>query len=205
MSIRSSNIFQFPAGPIRQKRNTVSFLSHKMIREVVALYSAPQFNFSRFQSLLRRPPDALAVVRGSADYPDLGGTVSFYRAAGGAVLVAQLQGLPQSAEACAPDVFGFHIHEGYSCTGNSEDPFADAGMHYNPQGCPHPAHAGDLPPLFGNHGYAFLAFFTDRFSVREVLGRTVIIHAHPDDFTTQPSGNSGAKIACGRISPTGRR
>lgn len=42
-------------------------------------------------------------------------------------------------------------------------------------------------------------FLTDRFKVDDVIGRTVIIHDKPDDFTTQPSGNSGEKIACGII------
>ena len=72
-------------------------------------------------------------------------------------------------------------------------------MHYNPQGCPHPYHAGDLPPLFGNQGYAFSAFVTDRFAVREIVEKTIIIHSKPDDFKTQPSGDSGEKMACGKI------
>lgn len=46
---------------------------------------------------------------------------------------------------------------------------------------------------------AFSAFLTDRFTVKEILNRTVVIHSRPDDFTTQPSGNSGEKIACGVI------
>ena len=72
-------------------------------------------------------------------------------------------------------------------------------MHYNPLGCPHPYHAGDMPPIFGAAGYAFSAFVTDRFTVRDVVGRSVILHGSPDDFTTQPSGNAGEKIACGEI------
>ena len=80
-----------------------------------------------------------------------------------------------------------------------DDPLANAMSHYNPDGCVHPYHAGDLPPLFGNDGLALSLFLTNRFSVDEVIGRTVIIHDHPDDFVTQPSGNSGAKIACGVI------
>ncbi len=50
-----------------------------------------------------------------------------------------------------------------------------------------------------NNGYAFSAFLTDCFSLSEVMGKTVIIHGNPDDFTTQPSGNSGEKLACGVI------
>ena len=57
-----------------------------------------------------------------------------------------------------------------------------------------------MPPLFGADGYAFLAFVSSRFTVNEILGKTVIIHSGVDDFKTQPSGNAGEKIACGVIS-----
>ena len=83
--------------------------------------------------------------------------------------------------------------------GTPVDPFSDALTHYNPDTCAHPQHAGDLPPLFGNNGYAFSMFLTNRFSVSEIIGRTVILHSAPDDFTSQPAGNSGVKIACGVI------
>ena len=79
------------------------------------------------------------------------------------------------------------------------DPFAGAMTHDNPENCAHPAHAGDLPPLFGNNGRAAAAVLTDRFTVREILGKTVIVHANRDDFTTRPSGDAGTKIACGEI------
>lgn len=74
-----------------------------------------------------------------------------------------------------------------------------AGTHYNPKNCPHPEHAGDLPPLLSCNGFAFQIFYTDRFVPEEVLGKTIIVHAASDDFTTQPSGNSGIMIACGEI------
>ena len=75
----------------------------------------------------------------------------------------------------------------------------DALTHYNPRGCPHPAHAGDFPPLLANRSYALQVFLTDRVTLSEIIGRTVIIHAEPDDFTTQPGGSAGKKIACGQI------
>lgn len=152
-----------------------------------------------FAGILRRGPQARAIVKGSDVYPDIYGQVLFYQTRQGVLVVADLMGLPSGIGSCGGRVFGFHIHEGGSCTGNAEDPFADAKTHYNPNGCLHPYHAGDLPPLFGNNGYAFNAVLTDRFTVNEIVGRTVIVHDNPDDFTTQPSGNSGTKIACGRI------
>lgn len=104
-----------------------------------------------------------------------------------------------SSNACASPIFGFHIHSGSRCSGNMEDPFAEALEHYNPNSCMHPYHAGDMPPLFGNNGYAYQIFLTDRFTVNEIIGKTVIIHSGPDDFITQPGGNAGKRIACGQI------
>lgn len=147
-------------------------------------------------SVLRSRPQALARISGGESHPGLSGTVRFYQTGGGVIVWAEVNGLPCSE---GPQIFGLHIHKGTDCAGNMDDPFADAMSHYNPGGCEHPYHAGDLPPLFGNNGFALSLFLTDRFSVNEVIGRTVIIHGHPDDFTTQPSGNSGTKIACGVI------
>ena len=152
-----------------------------------------------FERVLLQRPLAVAEVFGNAAHPDLFGTVRFYQTPYGAIVVAEFQGLPAPGGVCGGPIFGFHIHDGSGCTGNAADPFADAGMHWNPYACPHPRHAGDLPPLFGADGYAFSAFLTNRFRVEDVIGKLVIVHASADDFTTQPSGNSGAKIACGEI------
>lgn len=150
-------------------------------------------------SIFNKQPDAAAAVRGSADYPNINGRVLFYNTRQGVIVFTVVTGLPISSDKCKGSVFAFHIHSGASCTGNQSDPFAGAGAHYNPQNCPHPFHAGDMPPLFGNNGYAMSLFLTDRFTVDEIIGKTVIIHKNPDDFATQPSGNAGIKIACGEI------
>lgn len=143
---------------------------------------------------------AMAVINGSAEFPDINGTVTFVQKKNGVLVTASINGLPQGGNECSDKIFGFHVHEGKSCTGNEQDPFADAKAHYNPNGCLHPFHAGDLPPLFENNGYAYLSVLTNRFSLPEIIGRAVIIHDMPDNFTTQPSGDSGMKIACGIIS-----
>lgn len=144
-------------------------------------------------------PSAFAHLIGEGEYAAVRGTVLFYQTQRGVLVRAEITGLPDSNDPCKSPIFAFHIHEGTACTGNAADPFLNAMAHYNPHRCSHPYHAGDLPPLFANHGYAFSMFLTDRFIVKEVIGRTVIIHAGPDDFTTQPSGNPGIKIACGVI------
>ena len=150
-------------------------------------------------SVLRGRPQAIANIAGSEHYPDVSGTVRFYQVNKGVIVWAEIFGLPSSELPCQERIFGFHIHKGTDCAGDMDDPFADAMSHYDRQDCVHPYHAGDLPPLFGSGGFALSLFLTDRFSINEVIGRTVIIHDHPDDFTTQPSGNSGTKIACGVV------
>lgn len=50
-----------------------------------------------------------------------------------------------------------------------------------------------------HNGIAWMEVYTGRFYPEEVIGRTIIIHGMPDDFRSQPSGNSGEKIACGEI------
>ena len=155
--------------------------------------------YPNFESLIKQRPSAGARIFGSILYPEINGNVWFYQASTGVLVVADIEGLPRATALCQQPIFAMHIHEGGSCTGNSVDPFADAGMHYNPNNCPHPYHAGDLPPLFSVDGGAFLAVLTNRFTIDEIIGKTVVIHSGIDDFKTQPTGNSGAKIACGEI------
>lgn len=135
-------------------------------------------------------PTAIACVKGGKG---LSGTVKFFPRRDGTLLVAEISGLPEGSD---KGFFAFHIHEGDSCCGEG---FPETGGHFNPKGAAHPGHAGDLPPLLSCNGYAYSAVFTDRFCVRDVIGRTVVIHQGADDFHTQPAGNSGEKIACGVI------
>lgn len=152
-----------------------------------------------YVSVLRRRPNATAHIEGSRDHASIRGIVSFYQMKNGVLVVSEITGLPSPTERCRYPIFAFHIHGGGSCTGNEADPFANTLTHYNPLGCQHPYHAGDLPPLFGAGGDAFSAVLTDRFTVNEIIDKTVVIHAMPDDFTTQPAGGAGEKIACGVI------
>lgn len=161
-------------------------------------------SFKILGSKLSQRPQAWAQISGGIEYPNLTGKVYFYQTKCGVLVAVEVVGLPKLAEKGADGVFGFHIHSGSACSGTQSDPFADVLTHYNPDGSPHPYHAGDLPPLFANHGYAFQVFLTDRFSVSEIIGKTIVIHSDPDDFTSQPGGNAGEKIACGQIKELGR-
>lgn len=137
---------------------------------------------------------AEATLRGSAAHPDIRGKVSFVQQPNGVLVTARVRNLPEGG-----GFLGFHIHSGGYCSGNSEDYFADALTHYSPTAALHPNHAGDMPPLPVNGTNAYMSFVTGRFRVDEIIGRTVIVHGSSDDFTTQPSGASGEKIACGVI------
>ena len=150
-----------------------------------------------FLSLLSaEEPDAVAVIKGNALYSDINGIVKFYALPESGILIAvEISDLPDGKNEDTPTFFAFHIHENGDCSAS----FTNTGMHYNPDNVPHPEHAGDLPPLLSVRGRAFSAFLTDRFTVAEIVGRTVIIHGSPDDFKTQPGGDAGGRIACGVI------
>ena len=101
---------------------------------------------------------------------------------------------------------GFHIHEVGDCTAADA---MSAGGHFNPTGKPHGPqnaehHGGDMPALMADStGFASATFHLTGVTIKEgpnsIVGRSVIVHRDPDDYKTQPTGNSGARIACGVI------
>lgn len=154
--------------------------------------------YDYFMNLMHEnSPQAIALVYGNRKYPDLKGTVRFYQTPyEGILIAAEFYHLP-SENTDSPSFYGFHIHENGDCS----DDFANTGGHYNPLNQPHPEHAGDMPPLFSCNGYSFMTFYAEQLTISQVIGKSVIVHEKPDDFTTQPSGNAGNKIACGVIRP----
>jgi Cu-Zn family superoxide dismutase len=128
------------------------------------------------------------------------GSVSFVQKADKVLVTAKVSGL-------SPGAHGFHIHDKGDCS--SGDGMSAAG-HFNPQAKPHAhpttadRHAGDMPMLQANaSGEATLVVELDVITIgtgaNDIVGRAVIVHKDPDDFTTQPTGNSGARVACGVI------
>nr|WP_312579807.1 superoxide dismutase family protein [Sedimentibacter sp.] len=147
---------------------------------------------------------AIAHITGGPLDRNIRGTVIFKDAPGGTEVSVEISGLPsyKPATETTPPVgpFGFHLHENGTCeVGNDEDPYTAAGGHWNPTNQPHGNHAGDFPVLFSNDGYAKMSFFTNKFRVPQVIDKTVIIHENPDDYRSQPSGDSGKRLACGVI------
>lgn len=146
-----------------------------------------------------KQPMAMAMLQPSTG-STAHGAVHFNQLADGTVDVQiDLMGVP-------PGVHGFHVHDKGDCGDNG----MAAGGHFNPLNMPHAApdaashHAGD----FGNvtaeaNGEVHTHFNTHSITISpgttSAVGHAVILHANPDDLTTQPTGNAGARIACGLV------
>lgn len=127
------------------------------------------------------------------------GTVTFTQHNAKVLVDAEIAGL-------TPGMHGFHIHEKGDCAAPDG---TSAGGHFNPTKQPHgdptghAHHEGDMPMLMADaDGRATLHIELDSLALQgaeSIVGKAVIIHAKADDFATQPTGNSGARVACGVI------
>lgn len=146
---------------------------------------------------------AIAEIMGGPLAPDLHGMMTFRDLGTFTEVCVEVNGLPAyrpAQDGQSPiGPHGFHIHAGVCEVGDPANPFESADGHWNPTNQPHGNHAGDFPVLFSNGGYSKMCFLTNKFHVRDVVGKSVIIHQNPDDYRTQPSGNSGKMLACGVI------
>jgi Cu-Zn family superoxide dismutase len=125
---------------------------------------------------------------------NVSGTVTFVQMGEKVRVEAVVRGL-------GPGEHGFHVHEAGDCSAADA---SSAKGHFNPGGKTHGEHAGDMPNLITNAaGEALLMVELTRFSLDNgpngILGRSVVVHADPDDYQSQPAGNSGKRIACGSI------
>jgi Cu-Zn family superoxide dismutase len=127
------------------------------------------------------------------------GEVTFEQVGSKVRVAAQVIGLKPNQE------HGFHIHEKGDCSSGDG---MSAGGHFNPYGKPHGTgaerHAGDLPNLKADaKGRAKLSVELDIITVTpgpaSIVGRGIVVHAQADDYTSQPVGNAGARLACGVI------
>jgi Cu-Zn family superoxide dismutase len=129
------------------------------------------------------------------------GTVRFEQSANKVVVTASITGLKPNSE------HGFHVHEKGDCSAADA---TSAGGHFNPGGKPHgkydkpERHGGDMPNLRADaSGAARVTWESDLLSVDggagNVVGRSVVIHRDPDDYASQPAGNSGPRLSCGVI------
>ncbi len=130
---------------------------------------------------------------------DVKGIVTFTKVDGGVRVVADLEGL-------APGKHGFHIHEFGDATSSDG---TSAGGHFNPTNMEHGSpmsemrHEGDMGNLEADaSGKAHLEYVDKEISfegLKSIIGRSVVVHAGVDDMKTQPTGNSGSRIAYGVI------
>ena len=142
--------------------------------------------------------EAVAVLH-PAEGHEVRGKVSFVKHAGGILITADVEGL-------TPGLHGFHIHEFGDCSAADA---TSAGGHFNPDNKPHGSpedidrHAGDLGNLDADaEGRAHYERVDGHIALsgpRSIVGLAVIVHAGEDDFTSQPTGNAGARVACGVI------
>jgi superoxide dismutase, Cu-Zn family len=128
------------------------------------------------------------------------GTVTFTPVTGGVQVQAEMTGL-------SPGKHGFHIHEFGDCSATDG---SSAGGHFNPTNEPHAGpnaakrHEGDMGNIEADaSGKAKLDYVDHHMSLSNdqtsVIGRAVIVHAKADDLKSQPSGDAGARVACGVI------
>jgi Cu-Zn family superoxide dismutase len=152
------------------------------------------------QSGPQEPQRATAALKPTKDSKAFG-EATFEQVGNKVRVVAFVQGLSPDRE------HGFHIHEVGDCS--SADGMSTKG-HFNPYGKPHghyqsgERHAGDLPAFkAGKDGRAKVDIELDTITVApgpaSIVGRGLIVHADPDDYKTQPTGNAGARIACAVI------
>ncbi|WP_018128222.1 superoxide dismutase family protein [Balneola vulgaris] len=128
------------------------------------------------------------------------GTVTFEKGTEGVTVSASISGLEAGKH-------GFHIHQYGDCSAADG---TSAGGHYNPEDAPHndpdanKRHVGDMGNLEsdGENATTSLTYTDNRIHLMEIVGRGIIIHAGEDDFESQPSGDAGARIACGVIGIT---
>ena len=109
------------------------------------------------------------------------------------------------------DTRGFHIHEKGDCSAADA---SSAGPHFNPSAAPHGKaesgahHAGDMDNVVSNaEGVVNLDIHVNGVTLgggaaNDIAGRALVVHAAPDDYTSQPAGNAGARVACGVIRVT---
>lgn len=127
------------------------------------------------------------------------GVVTFTKTDGGIKIVADVEGLSEGKH-------GFHIHQYGDC---SEPDGTSAGGHFNPDNKKHGAptdverHVGDLGNLVaGPDGRAHYERVDNVISFsgpHSIIGRGIVVHAGEDDLKSQPTGNAGARVACGVI------
>jgi Cu-Zn family superoxide dismutase len=179
------------------RRSAADIREKAMKRNLVVLSTLAAFLIAACASAPSGPSASTQLMAKSGS--TVSGMVSFVEVAGGVRIEAKVAGL-------TPGEHGFHVHEMGDC---SAPDGSSAKGHFNPMGKAHGHHAsdehhgGDMPNLIANaQGEASYSAELKGVSFsgpNGIIGRSVVIHADPDDYKSQPAGNSGKRIACGVI------
>jgi len=150
-------------------------------------------------------PAAASVNLQSRSNSQVGGALSLTAAEGGVLVSGRVTGLAPDSE------HGFHVHETGDC---SAPDGTSAGAHFNPTGDRHgnpaslPRHVGDLPNIRADGtGVATVEMRVTGVTLgdgspTDIARRAIVVHAKPDDYTSQPAGDAGDRLACGVIDYT---
>ena len=149
--------------------------------------------------IFQEAPSATSVIQAKSG-SNINGSVNFVQSGKQVLVTGTFSGLKPNSE------HGIHVHEKGDC---SSPDAVSAGGHYNPNATQHGSqqhsvhHAGDMPNIVSdsNGTASYRATLTDFSLVGDfsIIGRSVVVHRDPDDYKTQPAGNSGPRIGCGLI------
>ncbi len=179
---------------------------------LAAACSSPMMNRMRGNAGAAAEPAAVAQFANANGTPS--GEAQLFSLPTGTEIVINVSGL-------TPGTHGFHIHTNGECASGLDAAsgrtvaFGAAGGHFDPgtskkHGQPGQAlshnHGGDLPNIVVDaSGKGAVRYVNPNVTIaagaQSVMGRTLVIHADPDDYTTDPAGNSGTRVLCGVIKP----
>jgi Cu-Zn family superoxide dismutase len=175
-------------------------MRHLSVRDLFqySVLSASIFTLTACQ-LFQDTPIATAVIQ-SKSGSNLNGSVNFSQSGKQVIVTGTFSGLKPNSE------HGIHIHEKGDCSASDA---MSAGGHYNPSNSQHGGvhsnayHAGDMPNIVsdssGNANYRTTLTGISIVGDQSIIGRAVVVHRDPDDYKSQPAGNSGPRIGCGLI------
>ena len=138
-------------------------------------------------------------LTGAPNDTDFAGTITVHPEGNGVHIIADVAGVDTDG------MHGIHVHENGECDheGEGGKHFTSAGGHFNPANVEHacpptePRHAGDLGNIQVTGGRGHLEVSATTLTMDQLAGKAIILHAGEDDCKTQPTGNSGDRLACG--------
>lgn len=184
---------------MKKSKHSFKILFFLFVASIYSCNSGSQSEHVQHDAMDVAKVDKAICVLYATEGSTVSGEVVFTQTGSGIHVSANIQGLSEGKH-------GFHIHEYGDCSAADG---TSAGGHFNPQENQHGApadenrHIGDLGNLVaGPDGVATLDYTDSKLTfsgVNSIIGRGIIVHAAEDDLISQPTGNAGARVACGVI------